>query len=483
MDLRLSEVILGPVARPRHHRGPAAGHAERTCLIGMRMADAVGLDRRTLLVALLRAAAQGRRLLLDRGQDRHALRRRRPDVKRDASRPIDVAARRSAGPSAAQRRARTARRCRSARHLRGAGRRGATARASSCAALRARRRHRARDRPREDAAAAIAPLDEHWDGHGHPGGHTRARRSRCSARMLCLAQTVEVFWQQGGAAAACDVARARRGTWFDPALVDALGARARRRFWASLRRARRAALEPADSVLLADDARLDRVAEAFAGVVDAKSPYTARHSAGVAEIAAGIADAGPRRPGRGGLAPRGAPARHRQARRLQPHPRQARHAHREEWAAMRRHPRLSLEILARVAGPSPDVARIAAAHHERLDGKRLPRRSTAARARPADAHPGGRRRGRRAHRRPARTARPWRPTRCWASALRRRHSAWTPVRSRPSSRGCPAAPHSSPPSSERRRGPMSPPPSRSHSLYMSDYRRHAMTHENEDARA
>ena len=33
------------------------------------------------------------------------------------------------------------------------------------------------------------------------------------------------------------------------------------------------------------------------------------------------------------------------------------------------------------------------------------------------------------------------------------------------------------------RGPMSLPPSRSHSLYMSDYRRHAMTHENEDARA
>ena len=49
------------------------------------------------------------------------------------------------------------------------------------------------------------------------------------------------------------------------------------------------AVEPADRVLRADDAGLDRVAEAFAGIVDAKSPYTARHCEGVAEIADGIA--------------------------------------------------------------------------------------------------------------------------------------------------------------------------------------------------
>ena len=39
-------------------------------------------------------------------------------------------------------------------------------------------------------------------------------------------------------------------------------------------------LEPRDRVLLADEARLDQVAEAFARVIDAKTPYTARHSAG-----------------------------------------------------------------------------------------------------------------------------------------------------------------------------------------------------------
>jgi putative nucleotidyltransferase with HDIG domain len=38
-----------------------------------------------------------------------------------------------------------------------------------------------------------------------------------------------------------------------------------------------------------DDSRLDRISEAFARVIDAKSPFTARHSQRVAEIADGIA--------------------------------------------------------------------------------------------------------------------------------------------------------------------------------------------------
>ena len=41
-------------------------------------------------------------------------------------------------------------------------------------------------------------------------------------------------------------------------------------------------------MLRADDEQLDRVAEAFARVIDAKSPYTASHSAGVATYAQAI---------------------------------------------------------------------------------------------------------------------------------------------------------------------------------------------------
>ncbi|MBA3420584.1 MAG: hypothetical protein H0U12_01595, partial [Thermoleophilaceae bacterium] len=45
-----------------------------------------------------------------------------------------------------------------------------------------------------------------------------------------------------------------------------------------------------DRVLEADEETLDRVSEAFAQVVDAKSPWTYRHSLGVARVAVGIAE-------------------------------------------------------------------------------------------------------------------------------------------------------------------------------------------------
>src|SRR6186997_1603742 len=60
----------------------------------------------------------------------------------------------------------------------------------------------------EDAATAITQLFEHWDGNGHPAERAGEEISLL-ARMACLSQTMEVFWQRGGAAAACDVARAR----------------------------------------------------------------------------------------------------------------------------------------------------------------------------------------------------------------------------------------------------------------------------------
>jgi putative nucleotidyltransferase with HDIG domain len=230
----------------------------------------------------------------------------------------------------------------------------------------------------EDAARAIHELDEHWDGHGYPAGLAGEAISPL-ARIICLAQAMEVFWQQGGAPAACAVARERRGTWFDPALVDAVsdfehdGA-----FWASLHEPDVNALEPADRVQRADDARLDRVAEAFATIVDAKSPFTASHSAGVAEIAEAIAatmgvDATTCRllrragllhdVGKLGV-----------SNRILDKPGKL---DAQEWAAMRRHPELSRVILASVPALA-DVARLAGTHHERLDGSGYPDCLTAA---------------------------------------------------------------------------------------------------------
>lgn len=178
--------------------------------------------------------------------------------------------------------------------------------------------------------------------------------------MLCLAQTAEVFWGQGGVAAAFGIARKRRGTWFDPVLVDALVALEQDdRFWRSLEMPAVDHLEPPDRVVVADGDCLDRVAGAFASVVDAKSSYTAHHSAAVAEIAVELATkleleseacATQRRAallhdvGKLGVSNRildkSGPLTE------------------TEWAVMRRHPRWSMEILNRV-GAFDELARTA----------------------------------------------------------------------------------------------------------------------------
>ena len=141
--------------------------------------------------------------------------------------------------------------------------------------------------------AAIRSLDEHWDGQGLPMGIS-GDGIPLLARICCLAQTVEVFLSAHGQPAAYEMARSRSGTWFDPALVDALESfEFDADFWASLRqedpRALVAALEPKDRIIVADSTRIDSVAEAFARVIDAKSPYTGQHSSGVARIAIGMA--------------------------------------------------------------------------------------------------------------------------------------------------------------------------------------------------
>jgi putative nucleotidyltransferase with HDIG domain len=178
-----------------------------------------------------------------------------------------------------------------------------------------------------------------------------------------------VFWQRGGAHAACTIARERRGTWFDPALVDALLSTERdHEFWRSLETPDVTPLEPPDHVLAADDSRLDRVAHAFASIVDAKSPYTAHHSEGVAAIAMELASSLDLDPGVRPTLQRAALLHDIgklgvSSRILdKPGPLTA-----QEWETVRRHPRWSMEILDRV-GAFHDVARIAAAHHERLDG-------------------------------------------------------------------------------------------------------------------
>jgi HD-GYP domain-containing protein (c-di-GMP phosphodiesterase class II) len=224
-----------------------------------------------------------------------------------------------------------------------------------------------------ETAEGIRALDEHWDGAGQPKG-LRGEEIPLLGRILCLAQTVEIFHAAGGFRAAWRVARKRRGGWFDPALVDALrelGGDVE--FWDSLRDGDVTAWEPADRMLVADQERLDKIAIAFAGIVDAKSPWTYRHSDRASLIVLGIANA--------------FGADEQELRDL----RRAALLHdigklsisnrildkpaaltRSEFAEVREHPIVTERILSRVPG-CEHLAPLAAAHHERLDGSGYPR--------------------------------------------------------------------------------------------------------------
>ncbi len=142
------------------------------------------------------------------------------------------------------------------------------------------------------AADAIRALDEHWNGGGEPYG-LRGEAIPLLGRIACLAQTVEVYFSTYGLVAAFDVAKERSGKWFDPDLVRALFAtRNDTAFWQSLtNRDPRAALqawEPEGVRLPVNEQQLDAIAEGFADVIDAKSPWTSRHSHGVADATVGI---------------------------------------------------------------------------------------------------------------------------------------------------------------------------------------------------
>ncbi|MEJ7566881.1 MAG: HD domain-containing phosphohydrolase [Gaiellaceae bacterium] len=229
----------------------------------------------------------------------------------------------------------------------------------------------------EPAAEAIRTLDEHWDGRGQPQG-LRGEEISLLGRIVCLAQSLDVFVVTHGLAEAFEMARERSGTWFDPALVRALEpVEADVEFWAGLASEDVQALvdehEPADHVVHVDEAGLDRIAGAFARVIDAKSPFTARHSERVAQIAVGIgsalgvSDIELRRLRRAALLHDigklgisnlilDKPGRLTEA----------------ERAEVELHPIHTRELLERVA-PFRELADDAGDHHEKLDGSGYPR--------------------------------------------------------------------------------------------------------------
>jgi HD-GYP domain-containing protein (c-di-GMP phosphodiesterase class II) len=367
--LRLSEVMASLSYALDVTEGQPEGHAVRTCLIGMRIGDALGLDlaqRSALFYALLLkdagCSSNSAKIATLFGNDDFDVKRQFKLV--DQTKPVEglLSVCRISGSLGAF-----------LRVLRPGSE--VTKMMTELRCERGAEIARMLDLPGE-AASAIYALDEHWDGHGHPHG-LAGEEIPLLARILCLSQTVEVFHGRHGLEAALAMAQKRSGTWFDPQLVGVLQTlRLDTAFWDSLGaddiRSRVAELEPPDLRLGVDDARLDRIAEAFAKVIDAKSPYTFQHSTRVAAIAGDIAlnlevEGGERRD------------LHRAAllhdigkltisNQILDKPSGLTD---EEFTQMKQHPAFTVRILERVT-PFAGIAAIGGAHHEKLDGSGYP---------------------------------------------------------------------------------------------------------------
>ena len=138
----------------------------------------------------------------------------------------------------------------------------------------------------DEVRASLYQTFERWDGRGVPA-QARGSEIASAARLVSLADVVEVFHRAGGVEAAVAVARDRSSTQFDPELVDLFCAEAGDVFaelesvasWDAV-----IAAEPALAVVLSED-ELDQALEAIADFVDVKSPWTLGHSRAVAELA------------------------------------------------------------------------------------------------------------------------------------------------------------------------------------------------------
>ncbi len=224
----------------------------------------------------------------------------------------------------------------------------------------------------EHVAQAIEYLDEHWDGKGSPY-KLKGEQIPLLARIVCMAQTMEVFASTFGVPATYAMLDKRCGRWFDPELVRvARSFQHDTEFWrchAEHLQNPTCRIPPPAFTKQATTDDIDRICEAFGMIVDAKSSFTAEHSKRVAQYAVQIAqlfgwseeqvrflyragllhDIGKlgvsnsilEKPGR---------------------------LTEEEFQQVRNHPRYSYEILRQVRA-FEWLAEVAGAHHERLDGK------------------------------------------------------------------------------------------------------------------
>jgi putative nucleotidyltransferase with HDIG domain len=233
----------------------------------------------------------------------------------------------------------------------------------------------------QDAAEAVRCLGDQWDGKGNPDG-VRGAQIPLLSRICAVAQHLDVFFAARGEGAAVQTLKERSGTWFDPELVRiAVSLHQRGTLWTDC-----SAIGNQDDTRQAvldldggkrdrlDAGEIDRICEAFAEVVDAKSHFTFRHSQGVADVTFGIAQHMGLSAERARLVRRAALLHDIGKLSISNTILEKKSGlNAEEWKVVHRHPGLTRQILERV-GPFREMSIIAGEHHEKLDGSGYPNR-------------------------------------------------------------------------------------------------------------
>jgi HD-GYP domain-containing protein (c-di-GMP phosphodiesterase class II) len=213
---------------------------------------------------------------------------------------------------------------------------------------------------------ALDEVFERWDGAGSPkrvGGEDLSR----VGRVAQVAHAAAVFWLAGGRELAQDTLRARTGTILDPRMAE-LAVNLVLRLDEDDFPGTRVDAVARMPATLALETTIEDIAQAFGDFADLQTPFTRGHSRAVARVADAAA------------AHLGLPTAERQALKLAAHlhdigqvavatsvwtrPRSFRPTERER---ARSHVYFTERVLASAA-PLEPVAKIAGAHHERLDG-------------------------------------------------------------------------------------------------------------------
>ncbi len=232
-----------------------------------------------------------------------------------------------------------------------------------------------------DTCAAVYTLDEHWNGHGLPD-RLAGDQIPLAGRICSAAQYLDLFCQEYGPARALDTLRERANAWYDPEVVRAAESLQQRgALWTHCLpgddqnevRSAVVALDPGSSLALAER-DIDLICSGFADVVDAKSPFTFRHSVATTEAATLISRAMDLPLESTGMVRRAALLHDIGMLSVpntlldKPEPLSS-----EEWATVHRHPLVGKQLLSSV-GAFRDVATLVSQHHERLDGSGYPHR-------------------------------------------------------------------------------------------------------------